>query len=85
MNLHMSNHDNLYYKGLAVLYMQQSITLLRANAWHGFLLVLWFDITHTNKDMFNTYRSQQTDTPLEIYSNTTCYVFTAAICITLNE
>ena len=32
-----------------VLCNQQGVSLLSSNTWHGFLLVLWFDITHAHK------------------------------------
>ena len=50
------------------------------NTWSGFVLVHWFDITHTNRHI-----GQQNNKHIKIYINTTCCVPAAAICITLNE
>ena len=73
-----------YYKVLAVWFMQQDVSLLRSNAWCGFLLVLWFDISHAQKTS-GTEWSQYTDPPTWLYINCTCYELKAALCIKLNE
>ena len=44
MDLHKSSSGTLYHKDLALCFMQ-GVSLLRSNAWSGFLLALWFDIT----------------------------------------
>ena len=58
---------------------------MRSNIWRGFMLALWFDITHTQTKTHSTHRGQQTDTTIQIYIKTIFYVLIAAICITLNE
>ena len=59
MDLHMVSLGTLVSQGPWVCFMQQGISLLRSNTWHVFLLVLWFDITHKNKD------TQQTEGPID--------------------
>lgn len=39
-----------------------------------FLLVLWFDFTHTHINTHKTHLGQKTDTPILLCTNTTCNV-----------
>ena len=51
MDLQVSTIGNLVPEGpCCVFYGNKSSSLLRSDTRYGFLLVLWFDITHTNND-----------------------------------
>ena len=62
-----------YHKDLAVCFMQQHVSLMRSNAWPGFLLVLWFDIIHAHARMHaRTHRQthRHTDTNTQTHRHT---------------
>ena len=49
MDLHKASLGNLVQGSYGVFFIQEGIILLRSNAWHSLLLVLWFDITQIQR------------------------------------
>ena len=68
---------------LLLYFMQQGVSLLRPNAW-CLLLVLWFDMAQTHPQTRSTHEPIDRHNH-KVYTTTTYYVFTTAICITLNK
>ena len=64
-----------------VFYGYKVLSLLMSDAQRGILLVLWFDNTDTEKHTGQTGANALTHSHI----NTSCFVITATICITLNE
>ena len=48
--------------------LNKASSLLRSDTWCGFLLVLWFDITHRHKD------TQHTQGPVDWHTHTNIYL-----------
>ena len=57
----------LYHKEYGVCFMTQGVSLLRSTTWRGFLLILWFDITHANSNKQHIQVSIDWHTHINIY------------------
>ena len=65
---------------------QQGVSLLRSNAGHGVLLVLWFNITYAQKQRHRGHtEGNRLNTHINIYYHHLFCAQIAAMCITLNE
>ena len=86
MNLHISSLGTLVPKGDWFVFY--ATILLRSNAECGFLLVLWFSITHmqthTHTHTLHSGASRLTHLYKYIFY-TTCYMLTAAAFVILND
>ena len=61
-DLHMSSLGTLVLHGHYGVFYATKDQFAEANTWLGFLLVLWFDITHTQAKTHGTHRYQWTNT-----------------------
>ena len=74
-----------YQRDLAACFFCNKVSsLLRFDTCCGFLLVIWTDVSHTQRKRRSTHRGKKIGAPISIYINITCYVLTVAICITVN-
>ena len=81
---HVEPGDLCTRRTLLSIFCNKVSSLLRSDTWWGFLLILWFIITHTqthtHNDKAHSDANRLTHSYINIY-----YVVTTAICITLNE
>ena len=90
MDVHM-----LSFRTLMHVLCNKTSSLLSSDTWCNFLLVLWFDLTHTQTNTnththTHTKETQHTQGQVEwhthkIYIYTNCYALITAIFITLNK
>ena len=73
--------DTLVPEGPSCVFYGYKVLSLLTSDSRGILLVLWFDNTDTEKHTGQTGANGLTHSHI----NTSCYVVTATICITLNE
>ena len=71
MDLHMLSLGTLYQKDLDCVLCNKASSLLRSDTWCGFLLVFWFDITHTHTHI-DTQHTQGGSRLTDLYE----YIFT---------